>query len=456
MTFHFWGVGELVGMDDVKTYTELAHRFGEFGFVIAEELEVGTGAEDIISYHHPMEERRDSIDYEMDGIVAKVNSLSKEHELGRTARAPRWALAYKYAPRQGKTRVLKIVVQVGRTGILTPVAIFKPLDLAGVTVKRASLDNFGWLAELDVRIGDLVIVERAGDVIPEIVRVLKECRGEDQKPYDAPRACPECGSKVEKEGAFLFCTNIDCPAQIRQRIVHMASRRALDIDRLGPKYVDQLYSAGILRKVEDVFWLPKKKKEILSLDRWGEQSFENLAKEVERAKKPELAKFIYSLGIRHVGEKTASDLAERFQDLPALLAASEEELAEVEGIGPVVAHSVFHFFRLPSNKRFLEALQKAGVKILPAKKNRGPLEGRVFVFTGGLESMSRDQAKERVESLGGEASSSVTKRVTDVVVGKGAGSKKAKAEELGLHILNEKEFLNLLESQKKKEGGQSV
>ncbi len=444
MTFHFWGVGDLIGMDSLETYTELAHRFGDFGFLIASELKVGKGAEDIISYHHQMEERRDSIDFEMDGIVAKVNSLADERKLGRTARAPRWALAYKYAPRQGETTVLNIVVQVGRTGVLTPVAHLKPLDLVGVTIQRASLHNFDWLEQMDVRIGDRVIVERAGDVIPEIVRVLKECRTSKQKPFHPPTLCPECGSEVEKEGAFLLCTNIDCPAQIRQRIVHLASRRALNIDRLGPKYVDQLFAAGVLRRVEDVFTLPGKKEEVLALERWGEQSFENLSREIERAKKPELSKFLYALGIRHVGEKTALDLAEQFQSLDALRSASEETLSEIEGVGPIVAHSVFQFFRLPSNVEFLQALKKAGVEVLPARKLEGPLKGRVFLFTGGLESMSRDQAKERVEALGGEVSSSVTGRVTDVVVGKGAGSKRQKAEDLGLRILHEKEFLHLL------------
>jgi DNA ligase (NAD+) len=446
MTFHFWGVGELVGMDFVKTYVELARYFEKYGFQIAEELEVGKGAEGIISYHHRLEACRDRIDFEMDGIVAKVNSLAQERELGRTARAPRWALAYKYAPRQGRTKVLDIVVQVGRTGVLTPVANLKPLDLAGVTIQRASLHNFDWLEEMDVQIGDSVIIERAGDVIPEIVRVLKEFRTKAQKPFQLPESCPECGSRLEKEGAFLLCTNIDCPAQIRQRIVHLASRRALDIDRLGPKYVDQLFSAGILQKVEDVFTLPSRKKEVLALERWGEQSFDNLVREIERAKKPELAKFLYSLGIRHVGEKTAFDLAERFKSLENLRRASEAVLSEVEGVGPIVAHSVFQFFRLPSNQKFLEALKENGVEILSTRKHEGPLEGRVFLFTGGLESMSRDQARDRIEQLGGESSTSVTRRVTDVVVGKSSGSKRRKAEEMGLRILSEQEFLALLEA----------
>jgi len=453
MTFHFWGVGDLVGMESVKTYTELAGFFKEFGFLIAAEMETGKGPSDIISYHHKMENRRDQIDFEMDGIVAKVNSLADERKLGRTARAPRWALAYKYAPRQGRTKVLKIVIQVGRTGVLTPVANLKPLDLVGVTIQRASLHNFDWLDQMDIRVGDTVVVERAGDVIPEIVRVLRECRSADQKPFQPPTVCPECGAKVEKEGAFLLCTNIDCPAQIRQRIVHLASRRALDIDRLGPKYVDQLFSAGLLRRVEDVFRLPQKRSAILALERWGEQSFNNLSKEIDRAKHPELSKFLYSLGIRHVGEKTALDLAEEFQSLQRLMDASEESLAKIDGVGPIVAHSVYQFFRLPSNQRFLQELKKEGVEVLPARKLQGPLKGRVFLFTGGLESMSRDQAKERIESLGGEVSSSVTKRVTDVVVGKGAGAKRAKAEHLGLHLLNEGEFLALLDSISSFRGG---
>ncbi|MFQ5505549.1 MAG: NAD-dependent DNA ligase LigA [Planctomycetota bacterium] len=446
MEFFFWGVGDLVGLDDVRSYSELAGRFREHGFTISPDRDIGEGIEAAIAYHDRLEDCRDELAYEMDGIVAKVDDLAAQRLLGRTARAPRWSMAHKFAPRAAETRVRDIRVQVGRTGALTPVADLEPVELAGVTVQRATLHNFELLADKDVRIGDRVRVERAGDVIPEVTGVHIEDRVPGSRPVQAPTLCPACAEPVEQEGAYYYCTNIECPAQIRRRIVHLAGRRALDLDRLGPKYVDQLFQAGLIQCVEDVFTLPEHEEEILALERWGPQSFANLVEEVERAKKPPLPRFLHALGIRHVGEKVAADLAEAFGSLDAIRRATPDALLEVEGIGPRVAAEVESFFRLPSNRRFLAAVERAGVVVqgMAPGGSQLPLAGRIFVFTGGLETMTRDQARERVESLGAATSSGISKRVTDVVVGTGAGSKREKAEKLGLAIRTEEEFLDLL------------
>ncbi|PIE22381.1 MAG: DNA ligase (NAD(+)) LigA [Planctomycetota bacterium] len=447
LDFFFWGFGELNGWRDLECYTELAERVQSAGLRVSPLLETGKGPESILAYHQRLEAQREELDYEMDGVVAKLDLLAQQRQLGRTARVPRWSLAFKFAPRRGTTRVLDIAVQVGRTGALTPVAHLEPVELAGVTVQRASLHNFGLLAERDLRIGDEVVVERAGDVIPELIEVKLDARPEDSEPFAMPEACPVCGSSVEKEGAFLYCLNIDCEAQVTRRITHLASRRALDIDRLGAKYVAQLREAGLLDRVEDVFRLPEREAEILKLERWGPKSFANLVREIDSARRPPLARFLYALGIRHVGEKIAQDLAEGFESLEALSVAEAEALEEIDGVGEVVARELAEFFRLPATLSFLEALAEAGVEVQVLQpsgdrgKEAGPLAGRVYCFTGGLDSMSRDEAKRRVEALGAQSSGSVTKKVTHVVAGAKAGSKLAKAEKLGLVILDEEALL---------------
>ena len=450
MDFFFWGFGELDGWRDIERYTELTERVQSAGLRISPLLETGEGPESILAYHERLESQREEIDYEMDGVVAKLDPLAQQRQLGRTARVPRWSLAFKFAPRQGTTRVLDIGVQVGRTGALTPVAHLEPVELAGVTVQRASLHNFGLLAERDVRIGDEVVIERAGDVIPEVIEVKLESRPEESQAFKEPEACPVCSSPVEKEGAFLYCLNIDCSAQVTRRITHLASRRALDIDRLGDKYVEQLREAGLLERVEDVFRLPEREEEILELERWGPKSFANLVREIAAARRPTLARFLYALGIRHVGEKIAQDLAESFETLEALAAADAEALEEIDGVGEIVAREIAEFFRLPATESFLTALAEAGVEVQAARRSAsegeeaGPLSGRTYCFTGGLDSMSRDEARQRVEALGAQSASSVTKKVTHVVAGAKAGSKLVKAEKLGLEILDEEALLAML------------
>ncbi len=454
MDFFFWGIGDLRGFESATTYGELCQWIADLGFTVSPQLTRARGGAAILDYHDDLERRRDELDYEMDGIVAKVDDLALQRRLGRTARAPRWACAHKFAPRRAWTKMLDITVGVGRTGALTPVAVLEPVELAGVTVQRATLHNFGWLEDRDVRVDDRVEIERAGDVIPEVVRVDVDARSAGSQPFQAPQACPRCGEPVHEEGAFLYCTNIDCEAQIRQRILHLGSRRALDIDRLGEKYVDQLLEAGLLKRVEDVFALPERREALLNLERWGEQSFNNLVAGIDRAKRPQLPRFLFALGIRHVGEQVSSDLADAFGSLDTLRAATLEQLLEVDGVGPKVAESVRDFFELPATAHFFEALDRAGVVVSALEKveaddNAGgalPLAGRIFCFTGGLETLTRDQARERVEALGAATASGMSRRVTDVVAGTGAGAKLEKAAKLGLRVITEEELTQLIEA----------
>ncbi len=443
MEFICWGTGHVEGLD-VTTYAELHQRLQAWGFKVADLFDVVDDVSGIVAFHHDLEQRRNEIEYEMDGIVAKIDRLELQRRLGRTARSPRWMLALKFAPRRALTKVERILAQVGRTGAVTPVAELSPVELAGVTVKRATLHNWGLMQERDVREGDTVEIERAGDVIPEVISVLTKKRSKKSRPFKTPKTCPVCKSKLEPEGAFLYCVNLECPDQVKGRIVHMASRRALDIDRLGPKYVDQLLEAKLIQRPEDVFTLADKKAEILELERWGEKSFQKLVDEVASAKHPELARFIYALGIRHVGEQTARDLADQIDSLDEVLEASEETLQQIDGIGPEVALSIVRFFEVEGNLRFLDAVRKAGLKINVKQHQEGPLARRVFCFTGGLTAMTRDQAKALAEAHGAKTSASVSNRVTDVVLGEGAGSKAEKAKKLGLNTMDEAEFLALV------------
>ncbi len=443
MEFICWGVGQMQDLQ-VESYAELQKLLQGYGLKVAEQTAVVESLAEVLTFHHDLETRRNAIPYEMDGIVAKVNSLNLQRRLGRTARAPRWILAYKFAPRRTLTQVLDIDAQVGRTGAITPVAHLQPVDLAGVTVRRATLHNWDLLQERDVRIGDQVEIERAGDVIPEVIRVLTEKRAKDSKAQQPPTACPTCQSQLEKEGAFLYCVNLECTAQIKGRIVHLASRKALDIARLGPKYVDQLLEAGVLKRPEDIFTLADQADAILALERWGDKSYEKLVQEINKAKEPELHRLIYGLGIRHVGEQTAKDLADSFDSLEALQQSDLEHLQHVEGIGPEVAQSITNFFAVEGNQRFLASAKEAGLQAKMKTPGEGPLQGRVFCFTGGLNSLSRDEAKQLVENLGGKASATISKKVSDVVVGDAAGSKAEKAKKLGLNLMDEQELLQLL------------
>lgn len=448
LEFIAWGVGAWDGEPQLATYAQVRDRLRAWGFKVADDVVVVDGIDGVLTFHRDLEARREGIAYEMDGVVAKVDDLAQQQQLGRTARAPRWLLAYKFAPRRATTKVISIAAQVGRTGTVTPVANLEPIELAGVTVRRATLHNWALLAERDIRAGDTVEVERAGDVIPEVLRVL--ARPHDSTRAGVPERCPSCAAPLEAEGKFVYCVNVECPDQLRGRIVHMAGRRALDIEGLGPEKVDQLVEAGLLVHAEDVFTLPRHEDAIVALDGWGRRSFDKLCQQIEKAAKPSLARFLNALGIRHVGEQTAKDLAEHFGSLDALVAATEEEFDDVKGVGTEVAKALHGFFANDGNRRFLRAARAAGVEVATQERREvtatGPMAGQVFCFTGGMTRFTRDQAKAMVEARGARVVDSITKLVTHVVAGARAGSKLQKAEKLGITILDEDGFAALVEA----------
>jgi DNA ligase (NAD+) len=393
-----------------------------------------------------MEQRREEFPYEIDGCVIKVDDLELQERLGATARAPRWAVAYKFPPRQATTRILDIVANVGRTGAITPVAVLEPVGVGGVTVSRATLHNPEEIARKGVLIGDWVLVQRAGDVIPEVVGPLMERRKGAERPFVMPDHCPVCGARVETPAGEVVprCTGMNCPAQLKGRLRHFASRRALDIDGLGMKLIDQLVDRGLVRDAADLFLLDEAT--LAALDRMADKSAGNLAAAIRRAKSVELGRFLNALGIRHVGEATARALAAHFGSFHRVLEASEEELRAVPDVGPEVAGSIRAFFEEERNRASIRRMLEAGVRVAAEERPTGssPLAAKTFVFTGGLTSMTREEAKARVEALGAKATSSVSRATDYVVVGEDPGSKAEKARELGVATLSEEQFRELL------------
>jgi DNA ligase (NAD+) len=443
LEFICWGVGHAEGLE-AQSHDELRRRLRGFGFKTAEPYQLANGIADAIAFHDQLEEQREAFDYEIDGVVAKVDRLDLQRQLGWTARTPRFAFAYKFKPRQATTRVLQILAQVGRTGAVTPVAELEPIELAGVTVKRATLHNWDLLAKKDVRVGDTVLIERAGDVIPEVVHALVERREPHSRKAGPPEHCPTCGSALTKYKAFLYCENLECRDQLRGRIVHLTSRRALDIPGLGSESADQLIDAGLLKAPEDLFSLAQRRDSVLELDGWGERSFQKLIDGIEAAKRPPLHRFLHALGIHDVGEETSKDLAAHFGSLGRIATAGLEELSAVHGVGPETAGSIHRFFRHEGTLRFLAQAAAAGVVVQQQAGLAGALTGRVFCFTGTLQGISRDEARALVEGLGATTASSISKKVTDVVAGAEAGSKLDKARQLGLRIHDESGFLALV------------
>jgi len=437
----FYGIGTMRDLAP-QTHGELLEILRSLGLRTNPLVRSPITIAEAVDYYQKLAERRLGLEYDIDGVVVKVDDIDAQQRLGATSRSPRWAIAYKFSAVQETTRLLGIEVQVGRTGALTPVAKLEPVSIGGVTVRRATLHNEDEIRRKDIRIGDRVLVQRAGDVIPEVVKVIDSARNGMERAFDFPERCPACGSRaVRMQGeAVSRCMNSRCEAQLKERIRHFGSKAAFDIDGLGEKLVDQLVEKGLVKTYADLFRLDA---ETLSrLDRMGEKSAENLIAALEAGKRVLLSRFIYALGIRHVGEHVASILADRFGNLDKWIAAPEDELAAVDGVGPVIAASIRAFFGRHENREVVEQLKDAGVKIHHEKKETdlGGLAGKVFVLTGALSGMTRDDAKRRIEAAGGKVTGSVSGKTDYLVVGGEPGSKLERAQRLGVEILNEEAF----------------
>lgn len=445
----FYAVGEHGDWKLPPTHFEVLEQLREWGCKVSPLVKRVQGAEGCLEYYRDIGEKRSSLKYEIDGVVYKVNRFAQQRELGFVSRAPRWAIAHKFPAHEENTIVRDVEFQVGRTGALTPVARLEPIFVGGVTVSNATLHNMDEVQRKDVHIGDTVVIRRAGDVIPEVVKVVLERRPKNARPVVLPEKCPICGSAVEREEgeAVARCTgSLSCAAQLKGALLHFAGRRAMDIDGLGEKIVDQLLTAGLVHSPADLYKLTVE--QFANLERLGEKSAKNLVSALEKSKKTTLARFLYAVGIRDVGESTATALANHFGSIEALQDANEAAIQEVPDVGPVVAAHVYTFFQQPHNREVIQALRDLGVH-WPAQKARacsteGPLTGKTFVLTGTLESMSRDEAGDRITALGGKVTGSVSKKTTYVVAGSEAGSKLTKAQELGVEILDEVAFLKLL------------
>lgn len=430
-----------------ETQWELLEKLRAWGFRTNPYSRLCANLEAVMEFTEEWREKRHELNYDTDGVVVKVNSLALQQELGFVSRSPRWAIAYKYPAEQARTRIRDIKIQVGRTGALTPVAVMEPVEVAGVIVERATLHNEDEIRRKDIRIGDTVIIQRAGEVIPEVVEVVKDARTGEEREFVFPTTCPVCGADVERpEGeAVARCVGIACPAQLQRRIQHWASRGAMEIEGLGPAIIEQLLARKLIEDPADLYSLTVD--QLAALDRLAEKSAQNLVSAIAASKGRPLARLIFAFGIRHVGETVARLLAEYFRTIDRLAAASLEDLSQVQGVGPQIAESVYRFFRQDETIRVLEKLRAAGV--LPREEAvpeaaSSALAGKSFVFTGTLETMQRSEAEALVRRLGGAATGSVSRNTTHVVAGAKAGSKLDKARQLGIPVLTEQEFLEMV------------
>lgn len=452
LAMYCYGVGEVSGDQLPADHNGILQRLKTWGLRISGEVQVVKDAQGLLDYYKEIGEKRDSLPFEIDGVVYKVNDLAQRDVLGFVSRAPRWAIAHKFPAQEELTEVLDIEVQVGRTGAITPVARLKPVYVGGVTVSNATLHNEDEVKRKDVRVGDTVIVRRAGDVIPEVVSVVQSKRPENTLPFEMPTKCPVCDSDVTKpEGEAVARCNggLYCGAQRKEAIKHFASRKAMNVDGLGDKLVEQLVESGMIHDAADLFKLERS--QLAGMERMGEKSADNLIVALKKSKETSFARFLFALGIREVGEATAQTLAVEFGNLEALEAASEERLQEVQDVGPIVAAHIYAFFKQPHNREVIEKLLAVGIEWPHVEKPQAeaqPLAGKTFVLTGTLSSMSRSEGKERLQALGAKVAGSVSKKTHCVVAGAEAGSKLTKAEQLGLEIIDEDGFIALLESYK--------
>lgn len=441
-----YGFGLIVGSRFWK-HSDALDKLSHWGFPVNSRARKAIYIDECIAYYHEMNSLRAALPYDIDGVVLKVDETALQEELGAVLRSPRWALACKFAPPQETTLIEDIRVQVGRTGILTPVAVMRPVPIGGVVVSRATLHNQDEIDRKDIRIGDTVIVQRAGDVIPEVVKVIVSKRNGTERPFHMPTVCPDCGAEVVRlaSEAAHRCIGIACPAQLKERIRHFAARGAMDIEGLGEKLISQLVDAALIRNPADIYLL--RTEDLLALERVGEKSAANLMTAIAGSKTPLLEKLIFALGIRHVGERTARSLAQEYKSLEKLRNASVDDLTAIRDIGPEVAAAVTSFFREPANQNFIRKLERAGInplKMPEARQADNALSGKTFVFTGTLQAMPRNAARELVESLGGLWLETVTKNTDFVVAGEAAGAKLKKAMSLGITILTEDDFLNMI------------
>jgi DNA ligase (NAD+) len=454
LSFFAYGLGEVTPQEEggpqFETHFQLLLTLKSWGFPVAALTQTAQGAPELIAFHGKIARERDQLPYDIDGVVYKVNSLALQKKLGFVTREPRWAVAHKYPAQEQITTVLAIDVQVGRTGKLTPVAKLAPVFVGGVTVTNATLHNEDEARRKDVRVGDTVIVRRAGDVIPEVVSVVGDKRVKDAPQFSMPRTCPVCGSDaVREEGeADYRCTGgLFCGAQRKEAILHYAHRRAVEVEGLGDKLVEQMVDANIIRTLPDLYKLGLTA--LAGLERMADKSAQNLLQALEKSKSTTLPRFLFGLGIRHVGEATAKELARHFGKLDAIMDATEAQLLEVSDVGPIVAASIRTFFDQPHNREVVEQLRACGVHWTegePAARAPQPLSGKTFVITGTLPTLSRDEAKDRVEAAGGKVAGSVSKKTDYVVAGTEAGSKLTKAQELGITVIDETGLLLLLET----------
>jgi len=432
--------------NELPTQWEGLKKLKDLGFKANLQSRLCSNLEEVIAFWEEWRDKRDRLDYDVDGIVIKVNSTEQRRALGTTAKSPRWAISFKFPARQATTRIKGIRVQVGRTGALTPVADLEPVRLSGTTITRSTLHNEDEIKRKDIRIGDYVLIERSGDVIPKVVAVMKERRTGKEKRFVFPTRCPVCGSATFKpEGeAIARCTNASCPAKLRESLLHFASRRAMNIEGLGEALVDQLLEKKLVRSIPDLYSL--RYDDLVGLERMGPKSSQNLLDEIKNSKQRDLHALLFALGIRHVGERLAQTLAQNFRTLDALAKASAEDLTQVEDVGPTVAESIAFFFRQPENIELLQKLKQAGLNFRAREERRGdqPLAGKIFVLTGTLSKFPREKAAEIIESLGGKVASSASSKTDYLVVGEAPGSKLVKGRQLGIPILNEEEFLKLV------------
>lgn len=426
---------------EFKTHTETLDFLRGQGFPVSPYYSVFSDIEDVWAEILRLGNMRDELPFGIDGAVIKVNDLKMREKLGRTVKVPRWAIAYKYPPEQKKTKVLDIKINVGRTGVLTPLAILEPVFCAGSTISKATLHNKDFIALKDIRIGDSVIIQKAGDIIPEVVEVVKEERDESSEPFIMPKTCPVCGSKVfdDADTPFVRCLNTECPAQIVRNIIHFAHRDAMDIDGLGESIVERFVNEGLIASSADLYTL--KKETLISLDRFGEKSAENLLSAIEKSKSNNLDRFVYALGIREVGSKSAKILCKKFPSIDLLMSATQEELTQIDDIGPITAEYIVDFFATPKNIELIGRFKELGINTqFENTESSNIFEGMTFVLTGTLPTYTRPEASEIIEKLGGKVSGSVSKKTTYVLAGEEAGSKLTKAQNLGINIISEEEF----------------